>query len=90
LGGGGRSGGENPPGTAFQAVAGNVNTGGGGGAGAHVATSASGAGGSGVAIFAHPAYFTVTANTTGSPNVTTSGNSVYYTFTGPGTITFVG
>jgi hypothetical protein len=43
-----------------------------------------------VAIFAHPSYFTVTANTTGSPNVTISGNRVYYTFTGPGTITFVG
>jgi hypothetical protein len=90
LGGGGRSAGESPPGTVFQALTGNVNTGGGGGAGAHIATAAGAAGGSGIAIFAHPSAYAVTSNITGSNTVVTSGGNVYYTFTGPGTIRFIG
>ena len=89
MGAGGSRSGDTPAGT-FQALAGNVNTGGGGGGGAHNATQPGAAGGSGVAIFSHSAYFTATSNTTGSPNVVTSGGNVYYTFTGPGTITFLG
>ena len=92
FGGGGRGSGEFPPGTVFIAFAGNVNTGGGGGGGAYPpAGNGDGkTGGSGVAIFAHPIAYTATSNITGSNTVVTSDGNVYYTFTGPGTITFTG
>ena len=57
------------------------NTGGGGGG-----QNPSGAGGSGVVIIRHVAG--LTANTTGSPTVTTSGGYTVYQFTSSGTMTF--
>lgn len=77
LGGGGSSS------TTAVGGAGSENTGS-GGAGA-VNSFAGGAGGSGVVIIRHLSN-KITATTTGSPTVTTSGGYTIYTFTSSGTI----
>ena len=84
MGGGGAG---NPSATVNGAVAGTANTGGGAG-GNNSSGSGGRSGGSGIVVISYPSIYSLAANTTGSPTLTTANGNNIYKFTATGSITF--